>query len=83
MKQNPHAQAAVSARVSQECNQNRLISASAVRDLCGGISDMTLWRWLNDPELEFPKPVYIGKRRYWREAEMGNWLKARASEGAA
>ncbi|MCK8483948.1 AlpA family phage regulatory protein [Aliiroseovarius sp. S2029] len=60
--------------------EHKLISAAAVRDLCGGISDMTLWRWLNDPELDFPKPVYIGKRRYWREADMGEWLQARAAE---
>jgi predicted DNA-binding transcriptional regulator AlpA len=84
MKSNPHAQAAVSARVAQEC-QNRLISATAVRDLCGGISDMTLWRWLNDPELAFPRPIHISKRRYWREAELAEWLdrQAEAQRGAA
>lgn len=60
--------------------EHKLISAAAVRDLCAGISDMTLWRWLNDPEMDFPKPVYIGKRRYWREAELAEWLKARADE---
>ncbi|CAM5476084.1 hypothetical protein FALB51S_03343 [Frigidibacter albus] len=61
------------------------ISASSVRDLCAGISDMTLWRWLNDPELAFPKPIYIGKRRYWKESEILGWLEAQAeaSRGAA
>ena len=65
--------------------ERKLISANAVRDLCGGISDMTLWRWLNDPALEFPKPTYIGKRRYFREAEVLAWIDARAevSRGAA
>lgn len=65
--------------------EKRLISATAVRDICGGISDMTLWRWLHDPELEFPAPIYIGSRRYWREAELAEWLDKRASnaEGAA
>jgi predicted DNA-binding transcriptional regulator AlpA len=63
--------------------EHKLISAAAVRDLCGGVSDMTIWRWLNDPDLDFPKPVYIGRRRYWREADMAGWLKARADEAAA
>lgn len=61
--------------------EHKLISAAAVRDLCGGVSDMTLWRWLHDPELDFPKPVYISRRRYWREADVIEWLDAR--EGAA
>lgn len=55
----------------------RRISSQAVRDLCGGVCDMTLWRWLNDPALGFPRPIYIGNRRYWREAEVLAWLDAR------
>jgi predicted DNA-binding transcriptional regulator AlpA len=83
MERNIHAQAAVSARVSQE-SQNRRISANAVRDLCGGISDMSLWRWLADPALEFPRPIHIARRRYWREAEVLAWLdrQADAQRGA-
>ena len=61
-------------------DRNRRIAARAVRDLCGGISDMTLWRWLNDPEKDFPRPAMIGKRRYWREAEILEWLDAQADK---
>lgn len=43
---------------------------------------MSLWRWLNDPEMNFPKPVYIGKRRYWQEAEIIAWLQAQQAERA-
>lgn len=57
---------------------NNMIMANAVRELCGGISDMTLWRWLHDPALGFPKPIYIGKRRYFREAEIYAWIEAQA-----
>lgn len=56
-----------------------LISATRVRHLCGGISDMTLFRWLNDPALIFPRPTYIRKRRFWREAELLSWLEERAA----
>ena len=66
-------------------NKGRLISASAVRALCGGVSDMTLHRWLRDPDMAFPRPVYIGGRRYFREVEIFAWIEARAeaSRGAA
>ena len=54
------------------------IQAAAVRDLCGDVSDMTLWRWLN--ERNFPKPVYIGNRRFWKESEIIAWLEAQAEK---
>jgi predicted DNA-binding transcriptional regulator AlpA len=57
--------------------ENKLIPAAAVRDALGGISDMTLWRWLNDDALNFPKPIKIQKRRYWRAEEIAAWLEER------
>lgn len=60
-----------------ESNPHRRIRAAVVRQMCGGISDMTLWRWLENPELNFPRPIYIGRRRYWREADIVVWLEAR------
>lgn len=56
---------------------SRLIKAATVRELCGGVSDMSLWRWLNDPDLNFPKPIRIQSRRYWREADVAAWLEQR------
>ena len=57
--------------------QSKLLSANAVRQTCGDISDMTIWRWLHDDALNFPKPIYISKRRYWREAEILEWINSR------
>lgn len=64
---------------------HKMIPAKAVRELCGGISDMTVWRWQHDPALDFPRPAYVQKRRYWREAEILDWIAAQAdaSRGAA
>ena len=62
--------------------EHKLISASAVRTLCGGISDMSLWRWLNDPVLGFPQPIYIQRRRYWYEADLAAWLAAQTAVAA-
>jgi hypothetical protein len=42
-----------------------LISASKLRAACGGISDMTLYRWLEREIL--PPPIYINGRRYWKK----------------
>ena len=57
--------------------EHKLIGSAAVRELCGGISDMTCWRWLNDDALNFPKPIYISRRRYWREADILDWINSR------
>lgn len=54
------------------------ISARQVRDRVGKISAMTLWRWLRDDRLGFPKPTIILRRRYWREVDIDNWLQERA-----
>jgi hypothetical protein len=41
-----------------------LVPARIVRAELGGISDMTLWRWLHRPDLEFPsnRPVWAALR---------------------
>lgn len=59
-----------------DISENRYVTAAQVRELCGGVSDMSLWRWLQNKELGFPRPRYIGRRRYWREADVIDWLNA-------
>ncbi len=56
---------------------SKLITATAVRAAFGGVSDMTLWRWINDPALNFPKPIRIQARRYWYESDVAAWLEQR------
>ena len=56
---------------------DQLIKPAKVRAMCGGVSDMSIWRWLKEPALHFPKPVYIGRHRYWRETEVRAWLAER------
>jgi predicted DNA-binding transcriptional regulator AlpA len=38
-----------------------------------GVTSMTLHRWLADPELQFPRPFYLGRFRFWRIAELEAW----------
>ena len=61
-----------------EPEADKKISAKQVREMLGGISDMSLWRYLNAPDcadMNFPKPIYIKKRRYWSSEELSLWLK--------
>lgn len=56
-------------------SQPQLIQAVPMRaNLLGGISDMTLHRWLNNPALGFPRPIKINNLRYWRVADVHQWL---------
>ena len=57
-------------------HKETLLPARAVRDRFGGISDMTLWRWVQKGIL--PHPVKINSRNYWRESDV-----AAAQEAAA
>ena len=59
-----------------------LITSARVRVLCGNVTDMTLWRWLADPTLDFPHPMYIRNRRYWDEAVIVEWVSARVVTSA-
>ena len=60
-----------------DTNHKELLTSTQLRQLEGGISDMSLWRRLNDPHLNFPKPMYILKRRYWDSAEYWQYRKER------
>jgi predicted DNA-binding transcriptional regulator AlpA len=53
--------------------KHRHIPSSSVREMCGGISDMSLWRWCKHSD--FPQPVRINRRRYWKEQELIEWLE--------
>lgn len=50
----------------------RRINALEVRNLCGGVSDMWLYRRMRDTD--FPRPITIARRRFWREREVLAWL---------
>lgn len=54
-----------------------LLNGRVVRQTCGGISDMTLWRWRRDPAIGFPSPIIISGRNYWRRSEIRRWLTSR------
>ncbi|WP_050625831.1 helix-turn-helix transcriptional regulator [Bradyrhizobium viridifuturi] len=46
-------------------------------------TDRTLDRWLADPVLDFPRPLIINRRRYFRESEIIAWERAQAAKSRA
>jgi predicted DNA-binding transcriptional regulator AlpA len=63
-------------------SDDTLIPAAQVRARYGGCSDMWIWRRLKcDPD--FPRPVYISKRRYWRLGDLATWERTLACRSVA
>lgn len=46
-----------------------------------GVTSMTLHRWQHSDRLGFPRPVYIGRMRFWRVADLEVWEAERAQRG--
>lgn len=41
------------------------------------ITDVTLWRWLRHPTMNFPQPLVINRRRLFRRDELETWERSR------
>jgi len=59
--------------------QVELRTARKVRSQLGDISDVSLWRWIRNPDLNFPKPTRISGRLYFRSDEIDAWIEAQAA----
>ena len=44
-----------------------------------GVSECTIGRWVKDPRNDFPKPIYIGRFRYWKRDELEAWEARQAA----
>ena len=51
-----------------------MMTSAQVRQACGGVSDMTVWRWLKDAD--FPQPTRVNRRRYWPADAVAAWWKS-------
>jgi predicted DNA-binding transcriptional regulator AlpA len=52
------------------------LPAAKVRERYG-VTDMSLWRWLHNEALSFPRPLEINGRRYWKLADLISWEESR------
>jgi predicted DNA-binding transcriptional regulator AlpA len=46
------------------------------------VSDMTIWRWLHQEGLNFPRPIVINRRRLWLEDDLIAWEHSRGRRGS-
>jgi predicted DNA-binding transcriptional regulator AlpA len=56
------------------------LTAAQVRGRYGNVSEMTLWRWLRDEKLNFPRPYRVNKRRLWKAGELTAWERTKAPD---
>ena len=57
-----------------------LLPQTAARQLCGGVSAMTFWRWRQGGIL--PAPVIINKRLYWKRAALAAFIDQHSQAAA-
>ena len=55
--------------MSTDTGTDVCLDAMGVRMRYGGRSDMWLWRRLQK-DADFPRPIVIGNKRYWRLSEL-------------
>jgi predicted DNA-binding transcriptional regulator AlpA len=63
-------------------DQKTYLPAVAVRTRYG-VSDMSIFRWLRKEELQFPQPIRINGRRFWKLTELEEWEATRPTRGGA
>lgn len=57
----------------------RLMNSTRLRARLGDVSPMTVWRYLQDKTLAFPRPITIRKRNFWDENEIEEFIARRAA----
>ena len=62
-------------------NNVEWLDAPQLRQRYGNKSNTTIQRWLSDPGLQFPKPVVIREKRYWRVDELDKFDARMAAQG--
>jgi predicted DNA-binding transcriptional regulator AlpA len=59
-----------------------LVTNKQLREILGGVSEMHVWRLMNDPKhapLKFPTSIKINRRNYWRIADVRQWINRQAA----
>ena len=59
-----------------------LISRPKVRKRWGNVSETSLWRWERDPAMNFPIPILIGHRKFYRLCDIEAFERSRVRTNA-
>ena len=64
-------------------DDDALLTSRQTRARCGGVSTMCIWRWMRDERVQFPRPVKINGRNYWRLGDLRRWQAEQTTKQAA
>jgi predicted DNA-binding transcriptional regulator AlpA len=60
------------------------LNSRQVRAEVGNPSEMTIWRWQQDPKIRFPMPdIVLNGRNYWFTSAIRKWKAGRTSQKEA
>jgi predicted DNA-binding transcriptional regulator AlpA len=57
-------------------NGDVFLPTRKVKKRYGDVSDMWIWRRLNEEESKFPQPVRINGRRFWKLADLEEYERS-------
>jgi len=60
-----------------------LLTSRQTRERVGGVSNMCIWRWMRDERVQFPQPLQINRRNYWKLGDLRRWQASRTEKKAA
>jgi predicted DNA-binding transcriptional regulator AlpA len=63
-------------------DDDALLNSAQTKARCGNVTDMCIWRWMRDPRVQFPQPLQINKRNYWRLGDLRRWQEEQAARSA-
>ena len=61
-------------------DDDTLLNSAQTRARVGNVSNMCIWRWLRDERVQFPQPVQINRRNYWRLGDLRRWQSERTTK---
>lgn len=70
------------AKPAPTADDDTLLTGTQTRARVGNVSTMCIWRWIRDPRVQFPEPIKINSRNYWRLGDLREW-QARQMGNAA
>jgi len=78
----PHEYAELRRKSAPDLDDEALLNSAQTKARCGNVTDMCLWRWMRDERVNFPQPVKINRRNYWKLGDIRAWQAAHANKAA-
>jgi len=79
----PHTLSPLEALSISEPRDDDLVTSREVRRMFGGVSEMTLWRWMRSESIRFPRPISISNKNYWLLGDLRRFRERCASRANA